>query len=243
MTDILVGILVVGALTAILLLVRRLKRAKDAKEHRRAAERARRARDLPWDYDPRRDGDIWYRFRGTSPDGVPWQMHYDSNHSSSGAQPKLVWRAETLAAPRTELAIGGRGLYEAFTGGFARKVLSGAALVFGRLADGALRDLDKFVREARPLNAGSSRFRKSFVLVARDARYAGVLDAELERLILDWPRVEGKKLTPDRALQVRLDRGGLHAQVQVDAPPMEVCEHLARLGEGIAGRLRVAHVR
>jgi len=243
MIGILVAILVIGALAAILALLSRLKRAKKAKEHRRAAERARRVRDLAWDYDPSRDGDIWYRFRGSSPDGVAWQLHYDSNHSSSSSQPKLIWRAETLAAARMELAIGSRIVYEGFTRGIARALLSGAAHVFGRLADGALRDFNEFLREARPLNVGTSRFRKNFVFVARDARYAGVLDAELERLILDWPRVEGKKLRPDHALQVRLDRGGLHAQLQVDVPPMAVCEHLARLGERVAGRLRATHVR
>jgi hypothetical protein len=243
MTEVLVAILVIGALVAILALLSRLKRAKEAREHRRAAERLRRVRDLAWDYDPSRDGDIWYRFRGTSPEGVAWQMHYDSNHSSSNSKPKLIWRAEALAAPRMELAIGSRIVYEGFTRGVARALLSGAARVFGRLADGALRDFNEFLHEARPLNVGTSRFRKKFVLVARDARYAGVLDAELERLILDWPRVEGKKFAPARALQVRLDRGGLHAQLQLDAPPMAVCEHLARLGERVVGRLRATHVR
>jgi hypothetical protein len=238
MTGTLVGILVIGALVAILALVSRLKRARDAKEHRRAAERARRVRDLGWDYDPNREGDICYRFRSVSPDRVPWQMHYDSNHSSSSARPKLVWRADTLAAARIEVAIGSRRVYQAFTGGVARTLISGAALVFGRFGDGMLNDLNEFMHEARPVNAGSSRFRKLFVLVARDSRFAGLVDPEIERLVLDWPRVEGKKLAPDSALQIRLDRSGLHVEVQVDAPPMAVCEHLARLGEGVAGRLR-----
>ncbi|MCG6874451.1 MAG: hypothetical protein LJE97_05120 [Betaproteobacteria bacterium] len=243
MTEILVAIVVLGALAAILVLLPRLKRAQDAKEHRRAAERARRVRDLAWDYDPSREGDIQYRFRGVSPAGVAWQMHYDSNRSSKSARPTLVWRAETIGAARTELGIGGRRMYEAFTGGVARMLLSGAARVFGRLADGALHDLNEFVREARPLSAGSSRFRKDFVLVARDARYAGLVDADIERLVLDWPRSQGKRLAPDRALQLRLDQKGLHAQVQVDTPSMAVCEHLARLGEGIADRLRATHGR
>lgn len=243
MTGILAGILVIGALAAILVLVSRHKRAQIAREHRRAAERARRVRDLAWDYEPSRDGDIRYRFRGVSPEGVRWQMHYDANQASSSSQPKLKWCAEMLAAPRIEVAMGSRSIYKAFTGGVARTLLSGAARVFGRLAHGALQDLNEFLQEARPLNAGSSRFRKRFVLVARDARYQVLVDAEIEQLILDWPRVEGKKLAPDRALHIRLDRSGLHAEVQVDAPPMAVCEHLARLGERIAGRLRATHVR
>ncbi len=238
MTGTLVGILVIGGLVAILALVSRLKRARNAKEHRRSAERARRVRDLAWEYDPSREGDICYRFRSVSPDGIPWQMHYDANHSSSSARPKLVWRADTLAAARIELAIGSRRVYEAFTGGVARTLISGAALVFGRFGDGVLKDLNEFMHEARPLNVGSSRFRKLFVLVARDSRFAGLVDPEIERLVLDWPRVEGKKPAPDPGLQVRLDRAGLHVEVQVDAPPMAICEHLARLGESVAGRLR-----
>jgi hypothetical protein len=234
----LVGILVIAGLVAILALVSRLKRDRNAQEHRRSAERARRVRDLAWDYDPSREGDVCYRFRSVSPDGIPWQMHYDSNHASSSARPKLVWRADTLAAARIEFAIGSRRVYEAFTGGVARTLISGAALVFGRFGDGVLKDLNEFMHEARPVHAGSSRFRKLFVLVARDSRFADLVDPEIERLVLDWPRVAGRKLAPDPALQVRLDRSGLHVEVQVDAPPMAVCEHLARLGERVAGRLR-----
>jgi hypothetical protein len=232
------AILFAGVLAAVFALSFRVKRARDHKEKRRSAERARRVRHLGWEYEPKHTGDVRYRFRGRSPNGVAWQMHYDSNRSSRNALPKLVWRADALAAERTEVAIGSRRTYEAFTGGVARTLLAGAARAFGRFADGALQDLNDFVRDARPLAAGSARFRQHFVLAARDARFAQLVDADVERLILDWPKVDGKRLEPDRALHVRLDRAGLHAQIQVDAPPMAVCEQLVRLGERIADGLR-----
>jgi hypothetical protein len=65
----------------------------------------------------------------------------------------------------------------------------------------------------------------------------------VERLILEWPKVDGKPLERERTLHVRLDRTGLHARIQVDAPPMAVCEQLARLGERIADRLRETRTR
>jgi hypothetical protein len=87
------------------------------------------------------------------------------------------------------------------------------------------------------------RFRQRLVLAAQDARFAHLVDGDVERLILNWPKVDAKRLEPERTLHVKLDRTRLHAQIQVDAPPMAVCEQLARLGERIADRLRETRTR
>jgi hypothetical protein len=201
-------------------------------------ERERRVRELGWEYDPTHDGDIRYRFRARTPGGVAWEMHYDSDHSSSSSRPRLVWQAADLRTARTELALASRRHYDAFASGTGKKLLGGVTLLFGWLSGGRLGDFNEFVNEARPLGGGSARLRQRFVLAARDARYASLLDASVERLLLDWPRVIGKPFEPETRLTGWLDRNGLRFECSIDGPPMAVCEQLARLGATFADRLR-----
>lgn len=217
-------------------------RERARRDDRLRIERERRARELGWRYDPTHDGDIRYRLGGTSPGGIEWRMHYDSDHSSSSSRPKLVWRAAALRAERTELALAAKRAYDAFTSGPGRTLVAGAAAVFGWLSRGKLGDFRDFVHEARPLAGGSARLRRRFVLAARDARYAGTIDAEVERLLLDWPRVDGKPFDPEHRLTGWLDGEGLRFECAIDGPPMAVCEQLARLGAAFADRLVAAGI-
>ena len=110
-------------------------------------------------------------------------MHYDSDHSSSSSRPKLVWRAERLRTDRIELALAPKRQYDAFTSGAARR--SSPARRSSSLAvGGKLGDFNDFLHQhvrSPPARRGA----RQFVLAGRDARYAALIDVEVERLLLD----------------------------------------------------------
>lgn len=226
----------VAVTLAIVQWARRSGTDADAAQHQ---VRERRARDLGWVYDPKRNGDHRYRFGGSSPGGTTWEMVFDSAQSSSSAAPKLIWTAATLRTDGARLFLGGRKKYEAMTHSVTKKLAAVAGAIFGRLS-AAAGDYSAFVQESREVTTGSSRFRARFALAARDARLAGgVLDTELERLILEWPAGTPKGFVPEQALVVWQDGAGLRVECDVDAPQMSVCERVARIGEHLADRLAV----
>jgi len=207
------------------------------------AARERRARDLGWRYDGTKDGDIRYRMFGTSPGGVAWELAYDSDHSSSSSQPKLVWTAATLKGEGLELHVGGRRQFEVLTGATLKKLTWFASELFGRFSV-LVEDYNAFVQAARQAPGGSARFRQRFVVAAKDPQLAAdMVDSQLERLILDWPPAMPKRFNPEQSVSAWLGREGLRVECRIDDPAMSVCEQLVRLGDCLADRLAGSRAR
>lgn len=201
------------------------------------AARERRARDLGWRYDGTHDGDIRYRMFGTSPAGLAWELKFDSDHSSSSSQPKLVWTAASLKGEGIEFHLGSRKTFEVLTGATLKKLTSFANSLFGRFSV-SVEDYDDFVQNARVAQGGSTRFRSRFVVATRRREHTlELLDARLEALLLDWPAPMPKRFAPEQDVCAWLDRNGLRVECRIDDPPMPVCEQVVRLGECLADRL------
>ncbi len=210
-----------------------------AAERQQRPIRERRARELGWRYDGTPEGDIRYRFEGRTPDGVRWTMKFDSDAGSSSSVPKLVWQAPDLRVDRTELMLGPRRQLESMTGGAARTMIGAAHVVLGRLLGPSLEDLHDFLAAAQLATDGGAA-RDGFAVAARDARRARrILSAAgIAPLLKKWPRGTPQGFVPARAVSAKHDRDGLTVSVNLDGPPMAVCEHLAMLGAALAAEIR-----
>lgn len=199
--------------------------------------REQRARALGWRYDGTHDGDIRYRMFGTSPGGLAWELKFDSDHSSSSSQPKLVWTAASLKGDGTVFHLGSRKVFEVLTGATLKKLASFASSLFGQFS-ASVEDYNEFVQAARPAQGGSTRFRSRFVVAARPGELpADLIDGELERLILAWPAPMPRRFAPEQDVCAWLDRRGLRVECRIDGPSMRVCEQVVRLGERLGDRL------
>ena len=212
---------------------------RNEQERRQQPVRERRARELGWRYDGTPDGDIRYRFEGYTADSLRWTMKFDSDAGSSSSTPKLLWQTSGLKSQRIELMLGSRSYVEGLTSGAGRKVIGAANFVLGRLVGGSLQDMGEFVAAAKVVSSGRGAA-EGFAVASRDGALARRLlhDPELSRLLTSWPREMPKGFVPARSVSAQLDREGLKLTVNIDGPPMAVCEHLAKLGEALAVRLR-----
>jgi hypothetical protein len=234
------AVVVAGVMLAAVAWGVRYNRERAAAEARERPVRERRARELGWRYDGAPDGDIRYRFEGCNADGLQWTMKFDSDQSSSSSSPKLVWDAPGVKARRLELMLGHRPHIESYTSGTARKVIGASSFLLGRIVGAPVREMNDFLGAAVVTTAGSAT--EGFAIASRDPALARRLlqDAELMRLLRNWPRGMPKGFAPAKAVSAQLDRDGLHVKLQVDGPPTAACEQLAKLGEALAARLREA---
>ncbi len=92
-----------------------------------------------------------------------------------------------------------------------------------------------FYDGAREIPAGTGAFRKRYVVVAAEDRWAGLINSEIERMILNWPAFKGATSRPDNALSAGLEPDGLKVKLFVDAPSVAVIEHAIKLGQSLAG--------
>lgn len=205
------------------------------KQEMEAERRVTRVRMNGWRYDGTHDGNIRYRIDGATQGGLDWKIEYDSDHSSSGSTPKLIFLVETLNAPAYEWQIFDRWGYDLFRQGAAKMLLGGVAKMLAAMSKSVALKTD-FFYGAVELPAGSAAFCERFALIATDSRYADLIDADSERRILDWPAFKPSMSKKDNCFSAGLEPEGLRVQLYVDGPSFEVIEHLARLGQMLADR-------
>ncbi|MFN7221456.1 MAG: hypothetical protein ACK5UX_12565 [Burkholderiales bacterium] len=210
------------------------KSQRDA-EAKQASDRKSRLLARGWDYEEVGEGDIRYRVRGRTEEGVEWVLHYDTDHSSSSSTPELLFRAPSLATGHYVWHIDDRPSFELAQGKVMKAIISGLASVVSKLSE-TIRIKSEFYATAKPLPVGGATFSKRFVLVAADARWSPLVDFETERLILNVPPFKPGMTRADNSLSAGLDPQGLMVKLYADAPSTAVIEHIIRLGETLADR-------
>lgn len=210
------------------------KAQRDA-EAKQASERKSRLLARGWEYEEVSEGDIRYRVRGRTEEGIEWVLHYDTDHSSSSSTPELLFRAASLATGHYVWHIDDRPSFELVQGKVMKAVISGLASVVSKLSE-TIRIKNEFYAAAKALPVGGSTFSKRFVLVAADARWSSLVDFETERLILNLPPFKPGMTRADNCLSAGLDPQGLMVKLYVDGPSTAVIEHIIRLGEALADR-------
>jgi len=206
------------------------------RQEKLAAQRPMRARARGWRYDDTAEGDIRYRLHGTSPGGRAWTIAYDSDHSSSSSRPKLVFRAPHAGRGGTQWRVSSRRAYESLSSGAGRMILGAVASVLARHS-AAFAAHRAFMERAREIPAGSTRFRQRYVLYGVDPSAATLIDGEVERLVLMWPKLPPGAAIGDDALTLSLNADGLDATLACEGPTFEAIEQLAALGERLLDRL------
>jgi len=201
-------------------------------EGRDADDRAKRLRARGWVYEAIETGDIKYRVRGVTEGGVAWELHYDTDHSSSSSNAELIFRAPTLARGTRVWHIDDRPSFEMARGRVVKTIISRLGNLVGQFSD-QLKAKTAFFESAREIPAGGSAFRKRYVVVAAEDRWAGLINFETERMILNWPTYKSSMSRPDNAFSAGLEPDGLRIKLFVDAPSLAVIEHVIRLGQAL----------
>jgi hypothetical protein len=207
----------------------------------RELDRRIQTRKLGWGYDATREGRIDYRFSGGA-QGVAWSMWYDSDRGDKSPMPKSCWQTNNVRAPRLSLVIIGRQRYQIESGIVGRilmDVVTGVAHAI-RHDEGTYRaDKSEFYESAVTLDEGRAAFRERYVVAIAPDMPRGWLDEELQKLLLDWPRPRrGGRYRGDQRVEATLDQSGLRVTAQQMPEDFEFWNHLARLGEALAQRLR-----
>jgi hypothetical protein len=208
------------------------KREAEAKQ---ALERKSRLLARGWEYEELTEGDIRYRVRGRTEEGVDWVLHYDTDHASSSSTPSLVFRATSLGNGSYVWHIDDRPSFEIVQGKVAKALISGLAAMISKLSE-SIRVKNDFYTTAKPLPVGSANFAKRFVLVAKESRWSSMVDFETERLMLNMPAFKPGMSRADNCLSAGLEPEGLMVKLFVDGPSTEVVEHIIRLGQALADR-------
>ena len=203
-----------------------------------AALRECRSRELGWRYDPTYDGDIRYRFAGSTRQGQTWEMRYDSDASSSSSTPKLIWEITSLRVVQTSFEISQGKTFELMQHSGARKAAAVAASIAWAVGSATAQDAISFYRDAKIQPLGSARFRNKWKVIARNlADVSGLLDAETEDLLLNWPMAVERQFDPQSSVVVTRGPKGLRIECRYDSTDMPLFEHIVKLGEAIAARV------
>ena len=208
------------------------KRLRDL-EVSEGEDRAKRLRARGWEYEAIETSDIKYRVRGVTESGVAWELHYDTDHSSSSSNAELIFRVPTLGRGTWVWHIDDRFSFEVSQGRVVKSIISGAAKLVGQFSD-HLKGKAAFFDNAREISSGNAAFRKRFVVVAAEDRWAGLINSDTERMILSWPTHKSSMSRPDNAFSAGLEPDGLRVKLFVDAPSVAVIEHLVKLGQSLA---------
>lgn len=205
------------------------------RQERLDRERGPRVRAQGWRYDDHAEGDIRYRIHGATPRGLAWTIAYDSDHASSSSRPKLVFRVAALGQRPIAWQISDRKSFELVRSGVGRAIHGTVAVLLAGLSKSLAEQRD-FMARARELPAGSRRFRERFVLCGTEPDAVHLIDAEVERMVLDWPDFEPSFTRRDNCFSATLGGGGLEVRIACDGPSFDVIVHLARLGQHLAER-------
>ncbi len=211
-------------------------------EARRKIEREASARARGWTYDGLIEGDIHYRIRGVSAGGVAWCIHYDADHSSSSSTPKLVFLAHSPRVETYVWTLHDRKAFELVQLAAVRAIVGALARLAGAFSPGVRRKAAFYI-DAVALPVGRSAFRARYVLAATDARWTGLVDETVERLVTNWPFFVGTMSDHDNCFSASLSDAGLKVQLYCDAPDFAVIAHLSTLGQQlVANSMRMQSV-
>jgi hypothetical protein len=210
-------------------------------EQRRKSERAASASARGWQYDGTIVGDIHYRISSKTPTGAAWQIHYDSDQSSSSPSPKLVFLSEALAGPIFVWTIHDKKTYDFVQRGSVRMIVGSISRLVGAFSESMKIKRDFYVG-ATTLPAGSRAFQARYVLAALDTRWSLLIDSEIERLVLNWPYFKQSMSSRDNCISAELAPAGLRVQIHCDAPDVKVIEQLAELGQRLTDATRAIRV-
>ncbi len=200
-------------------------------------QREQRARQLGWRYHGTYEGDIRYRFFGTAAQGRTWELRYDSDASSSGATPKIIWEITSLAVLRKEFEISNGKAFTALGKPLVQGVTAGISLL-SRVVGASPTHVIDFANEAQVQTLGSGRFRLKWKAISRSpAEVSQLIDAETEALLLNWPRAVESKFDPLREIKIVRDDKGLRIEFNYDTSDMRLFEHVVTLGVALAARL------
>ena len=200
------------------------------KEARRKVARGASARARGWRYDGTVDGNIGFRISGETPGGTTWTIHYDSDHSSSSSTAKLVFNAQTLSSATYVWTIHDKKTYDITQKRVVRAIIGGISKLVGVFSD-SLKLKRDFYLKAGVLAAGSREFRERYVLAATDSRWTALIDTEIERQFLNWPKFKQTMSLRDNCVCAELAPQGLRVLLYADAPEFDVIEHMAKLGQ------------
>jgi hypothetical protein len=210
----------------------------EGKRQRETAEKLQRERGAlvrarGWRYDDKADRDIRYRIHGRTEGGVAWQIHYDSDLSSSSSSPKLIFTADSFASRGYVWAICDRKTFDVVSSKMVRGVIGGIVAAVSLFSDKAAAS-SEFFSNAKDLDAGSRTFREHFVLLAQDGRWKPLIDGEIERGVLNWPAFKQSMSMRDNCFSASLESQGLVVKLYADTPSFEVISHMAKLGQSLA---------
>lgn len=202
----------------------------------RAAERSRRARELGWNYDDTRDGNIDFRLSGMSR-GIRWDLVYDSDRSSSESSARVIWRWRGKRAQRIEMSIMG-GMADRITFSPVGRTLVGIARRLGTKGS-SHSDGDDFYQHALKVDSDLTVFQKEWIVRAREpAHFRSVASHELAGLLTRWPDHSlGKAFQPAGVVNLTYDQEGLSLHCGHGVEEMVLLEHLVKIGCATACRL------
>jgi hypothetical protein len=237
-----IGLFIFGFTLFIFWIVRAHRKqdaVKAAKDVPLATLRENRAAELGWHYDATHEGNIRYRFSGTTDQGHRWQLRYDSDASSSVSQPKLIFEIYSVRAERTQFEISAGKSFEMMQSAVGLKVASVAASIAWAVGSGAAQDAFAFCREATIQPLASSRLHGNFKVIARSPRdVSDLLDQETENLLLNWPATVEKSFDPFQQVSIQRGPKGLTIECRYDSTDMPLVEHLVALGCALAARIK-----
>ena len=243
-----IGLCVIASCAYYFLTLPARQRAEEDERLRREAYAKRRG----WRHESMPDGDIRYRFYGTTPGGKKWRLEYDSNYSSSDPQPRFRWRCETdNKSPAAYLQLGPPGsiLFGAAPVNnplFARAI----GAVVGATAGSAFRNAvgeelhsqlaaeagerQAFLESAVTLPSANREFTETFqVIVADPVVGQNIFAADVQRALLVWSNLE-EKIDPGRSVTLDGIGGKLTLLVYYRGFDSELCEHMVFVGGKIA---------
>lgn len=225
--------IVIGVLSAGSKLAAAERKRADEESRTRAVRGERRG----WRYDPTPQGDIRYRFYGTTAGGSDWALEYDSDHSSSSSSPKLVFRVSMVATGEHAWAIFDRGAYDLVRSGVGKVVIGGLASLISLASDRMAKKRD-FFYAASEVDTGISEWKKRYVLLAHAGQFKTLVDRSTARRILQWPAFKPSMSRRDNCFGAGCDPQGVEVHLYADGPSFEVIEHLVSIGETLADRTR-----
>lgn len=212
------------------------KNRQESKDQPHAVQRETRARQLSWRYSGVHDGDIRYQFFGTTAQGYPWVLRYDSEASCTGGVPKIYWETTAVASSRLEFILSTAQGFDVLQNPLGRGLAAGVNLLNN--AFGGTPHYADFLQSESTQMVGSARLRRKYKIRARTAReVAKLFDADTESLLLNWPRTAEKNFDPFKEIKITHDTKGLHIQFKYDTSDMPLFEHIVKLGSALAMRV------
>lgn len=167
-------------------------------------------------------------------------MWWDSDRGDKSPTPKAHWQSANLRTPQLSLVIIGRKRHQMESGVVGRMLTDIVTGVTRALSGSEVRvDKSQFYESATTLDEGRAAFRDRYAVALSPEMPRGWLDEELQASLLDWPNPKrGAPYRSDEKVEVTLGPDGLQIVAQQMPEDFAYWNHLARLGEALAQRLR-----